>query len=125
MVKPYCELVVKEILPGVRALLAGELIKSGLTQAKAAAKLGVTQAAISQYTRELRGWKVQKISKDAAITAEIQKFSKKLVESDTDSVTMHGLLCNVCRIARSRGLLCEGHRQVLAGLDGCKLCIEK
>jgi hypothetical protein len=122
MVKPYCEIVVREILPGVRALLAAELVKSGLTQAKTAAKLGVSQAAVSQYSRELRGWRVQKIAKDPAVTAEIQRFSRKLMESDSDAVTIHGLLCNVCRVVRSRGLICEGHRELLSGLDNCKLC---
>ncbi len=125
MVKPYCEIVVREILPGVRALLANELLKNGLTQAKTAAKLGVTQSAVSQYRRELRGWKVQRISKDAAITDEIQKFSKKIMDSDPDAITIHGLLCDVCRLARMRGLLCEDHRQSLAGLDNCQLCMKK
>ena len=124
MVKPYCELVVRDILPGVRALLAAELLKSGLTQAKAAAKLGVSQAAISQYTRELRGWRVQKIAKDAAITSEVQKFARKLIDGEPDAATVHGLLCGVCRAVRSRGLICEDHRQALGGLDNCKLCTE-
>lgn len=125
MVKPYCELVVREVLPGVRALLAAELLKAGLTQTKAAAKLGVSQAAISQYRRELRGWRVQKITKDAAMMAEIQKFARKLTNTEADSVTIHVLLCDVCRLARARGLLCDGHRQVLAGLDSCRLCMQK
>jgi predicted transcriptional regulator len=123
MVKPYCEIVVREILPGVRALLAAELIKSGLTQSKAAAKLGVTQAAVSQYCRELRGWRVQRISKDAAIMAEIQKFSRKILDGEPDAVAIHGMLCNVCHIVRAHGLLCEDHKQSLSGLENCKLCM--
>lgn len=124
MVKPYCELVVKEVLPCVRALLAAELTKEGLTQAKAAVKLGVTQGAISQYRRAHRGWKAQKIERDPAITAEIKKFARKLIDSETDAITVHNILCSVCRIARSRGLLCEGHKESLAGLDNCKLCMK-
>ena len=123
MAKPYCELVVKEILPCVRALLAAELTKGGLTQTKVAAKLGVSQGAISQYKRALRGWKAQKIEKDPAIIAEIKKFAKKLVENETDTITVHTILCDVCRLSRARGLLCENHKQSLAGLDNCKLCM--
>jgi Predicted transcriptional regulator len=45
------EIVVERFLPTVRATLATELDERGLTQEEIAARLGVSQAAVSQYVR--------------------------------------------------------------------------
>ena len=56
--KPYCETVSKLLLPTIRALIARNLMENHkMTQQEAAAKLCVTQSAISQYRRNLRGSK--------------------------------------------------------------------
>jgi predicted transcriptional regulator len=51
-----CEFAVKAIIPAFRALIAKELIEYyQLKQENVAGLLGVTQPAISQYTRNVRG----------------------------------------------------------------------
>ena len=66
--KLYCEIVAKEILPSLRALVAKSLIeKYKLTQQDAAKRLGLTQGAISQYTRNIRGVKTKQMEKDEAV----------------------------------------------------------
>ena len=47
-----CEIVVKTVLPVMRAMVAKELIKVyNLKQVEVADLIGVTQAAVSQYVR--------------------------------------------------------------------------
>ncbi len=54
--RPPCEAVVKEVLPAIRAMLVRELIeRHRLSQVEVAEKLGITQPAVSQYLRMLRG----------------------------------------------------------------------
>jgi len=54
--KPFCEAVVSKILPAVRAVVATKLITDyGFSQTQAARSMGVSQPAISQYKRNLRG----------------------------------------------------------------------
>jgi len=56
--KTPCEEVIKEVIPTIRALIAKDLcLKYGFTQIEAAKKLGITQAAISQYISLKRGGK--------------------------------------------------------------------
>lgn len=54
-----CEIVASDVLPALRALISKQLIEGyGLTQKEAARKLGLTQPAISQYKKDVRGKKV-------------------------------------------------------------------
>lgn len=56
--RPPCEIVVKQVLPAFRALVAKDLIgKYRFSQVAAAKELGTTQAAISQYLCSKRGEK--------------------------------------------------------------------
>lgn len=53
-----CESFGRYALPKFRLLVAKELIeKYGFTQTEAARKLGITQAAISQYLHSKRGYR--------------------------------------------------------------------
>ena len=55
---PPCKVIIYEILPAFRLFLAKQLIKKhGYTQMEAASKMGITQAAISQYITAKRAAK--------------------------------------------------------------------
>ena len=55
---PQCEIVGKYVLPIFRSMLARELVhKFNLSQTEAAKKLGMTQAAVSQYLSSKRAYK--------------------------------------------------------------------
>lgn len=96
-----CEIAVRSILPSIRAALAHELIaKHDMTQAQVAAKLGVTQAAISQYRQGLRG-KTKNIQKEPQIASEIEQLANELVNDSLDSQKM----CSICaKIRAVKGL---------------------
>ncbi|MBP5203428.1 MAG: transcriptional regulator, partial [Candidatus Methanomethylophilaceae archaeon] len=51
-----CELIVMHVLPTARGALAKELVgRHGMTQVQVAALFGVTNAAVSQYLKAVRG----------------------------------------------------------------------
>lgn len=83
--KLYCEVVVGEILPALRALITSELIRSGLTQNEVAEKLGVTQPAVSQYKKFLRGEKVKELRKNKNVMSIIKNFSDDIAKEKISS----------------------------------------
>ena len=101
--KLYCETVAKEILPSLRALIAKSLIKNHkLTQEEAAKKLGLTQGAISQYSRYIRGIRAKQMEKDESINNEIDKFSSLLVSNLSHKEAVEKFY-DLCRAVIKRG----------------------
>lgn len=120
--KPFCELVVQEIFPTVRALIAKELMFSlNYTQTETAGKMGVTQPAISQYQRELRGKKVKLINKNKKVSGLIKECAKKLAKSNNPYTCI--VLCDICKEIRKTGLLCKLHREAIPALESCNICL--
>ena len=82
--KPYCEIVVQVVLPGVRALVAKELMQTHkMTQQQTSQKLGVSQAAVSQYTREIRGYKIRILEKDQVVMKEVANIASRIASDDS------------------------------------------
>lgn len=117
--KPVCEIVVQSILPRVRALLAQQLLASGLTQKEVADRLGLTQAAVSQYGRELRGSKAGQLQ---AVAGDIEALAEQLADKRATAATLMPAVCNICRKVRSSRALCAAHRELYAGLENCSEC---
>jgi predicted transcriptional regulator len=123
--KPYCETVSQFIIPTMRALIAKRLMeKYKLTQQSAASKLGLTQSAISQYIRDLRGSKVKSIEKDETISKEIDDFVDRMASGELNSLSAMNSFCNICRSIRKRKLLCEMHMKVFPGIKECRVCLD-
>ena len=96
----FCEVVVQDVLPAVRALLAKELMsKYDMTQQEAAKKLGLSQAAVSQYLRSLRGNKVKSIQKDPEIMSHVQRLASKLASGEIPSEKAYDEFCEICKNA--------------------------
>jgi len=70
--KTPCEIIVWDVLPGIRDALAEELVKNGISQKEASKMLGITPAAVSQYVSKKRGYKID--VKDA-VKDEIKKLA--------------------------------------------------
>ncbi len=84
------------MLPRIRADIAKELVKMGLSQKEAAKKLGVTPSAVSQYLHKKRGGKA-KMPKDYG--KMVEATAEKLLEADDEAVVL-ALLCRCCSAAR-------------------------
>lgn len=124
--KPYCEIAVQIILPAMRALVAKNLMeKYKLNQQEAASKLGVTQAAISQYSRDLRGSRVNILEKDKNIMEEIERFTDRMISEEFNSLSAMEAFCDICRAIRSKKLVCDVHMKSFPELKECKICFEK
>lgn len=98
--KLLCEMMVEEILPSVRALVAKDLMQIyGMNQTQVSKKLGVTQPAISQYIRELRGQKMNTIKSNKKIMVIIKKISKKIADEKLDEKN-DDVSCAICKRIR-------------------------
>lgn len=123
--KPYCETVSKLLLPTLRALIAKELMeKHKLTQQDAAIKLGVTQSAISQYRRALRGSNIKSIENDNEIVKEIENISKKIALNELNPLEALNDFCNICKKVRKRKILCNIHTKASPELENCAICLK-
>jgi predicted transcriptional regulator len=120
-----CEVVVRCALPSIRALIAEELVnKHNLNQAEAAKLLGVSQPAISLYCRKIRG-KAINLENNLEIKKLIEKLAEQLTKDKLSRKEFIPKLCEICRMVRAKGLLCETHKlfEPSIGIDGCDLCL--
>jgi predicted transcriptional regulator len=105
-------------------MLAKELMeKHSLTQKEAAKRLGLTQAAVSQYKRQLRGYNIKALQKEPKIMVELQKMASKIAESPISAIDLHVELCRLCGLIRSKSVLCAMHNELSEGFENCKICL--
>ena len=123
--KPYCEIASQYLLPTLRALIAKNLMeKYHMTQQDAASKIGLTQSAVSQYMRQLRGSKIKILEKDKVIMDEIDTFSGRIASGELNSLSILDAFCEICRSARRRKILCELHTKNFPNLKDCNICLK-
>jgi predicted transcriptional regulator len=91
-----CEHALWYVLPQIRAELAHELIKSGLSQRQAAEKLGLTPSAVSQYLHKKRGEKTKKSPRYRQL---IEKTATQ-IQKESKEEAIAKLICDCCRGAR-------------------------
>ena len=78
------ELIITELFPAARALIAKKLTDSyGLSQKEAAERLGVTQPAVSHYTRNLRGYRNEFLKENSPVEFKINEIAKKIASGET------------------------------------------
>lgn len=120
--KPFCEIMVQEIFPTVRALIAKELTGPlNHTQREAAARMGVTQPAISQYGKELRGKKAEILEADDKVLDAIRNAARALANSSNPYEA--SIMCGVCKEIRFSGAICRLHKAGVPELKNCRVCL--
>ncbi|AWR97791.1 transcriptional regulator [Acidianus sulfidivorans JP7] len=95
-ITPPCEISVKEILPAIRSIIANKLVKEkGLPIYEAAKLMGVTPAAVKNYTDKKRGNSSRElIENDKRIMDMISDLVEKIYSgSNLDLSTYYCLLC--------------------------------
>jgi len=99
--KTPCEVMIWYILPWIRRELTNSMIDDlGLTQVAVAKKLGITEAAVSQYRSKKRG----KVNiTDKKIQDEIILSAKQIVESEDQIMIKE--MCRICSLVRVSDLL--------------------
>ena len=116
--KAPCELIGWYLLPGVRAELAREMLKLGLSQKEVSEKLGMTQPAISQYLRRKRG---NEIKFNKQINSEIRKLAKSAAMGCNTSDQVFKI-CKICMAIRRDKALCELHMKHNSVPEKCNVC---
>lgn len=122
--KPFCEAVVFDILPAVRAIVATKLITDyGFSQTQAARRMGVSQPAISQYKRNLRGARSRILEKYPQVAELAGSIAVRIASGRDGGGTSTITFCELCRKIRLSGIGCEIHRSMDKSLSGCNICI--
>ena len=119
--KPFCEAVVKEVLPAVRSILAKELKQSGMKQEEIAKALGLTQASVSHYLKQARGKNVKMLESNKRLAKYLKETAQKIKDKKADPALE---FCCVCREIR-REVVCKFHKESSPNLKSCEICFTK
>lgn len=120
------ELVAKLAIPSIRALIARRLMTVyGLTQKQVADKLGITQAAVSNYVNGKRGITF-KVEEYPELELGIESLSESLAKGDGDESTIMTRMTEICDYIRLQRLMCTPHKALEPDLDvaSCHACDE-
>lgn len=121
--KPFCEVIVFEVLPAVRALVARELlVKHKLSQRRTARLLGVSQPAVSQYKRDLRGFKTELFSKNPGLKSMVERMAEGMAKGEIKDFQATLSFCELCKEIRFSGAGCELHGSRDKSRVKCSLC---
>ncbi len=102
-----CEVAVRSLVPALRSAIARELTQThGLKQKDVASLLGVTQTAVSKYTRHVRGT-VLKIEEVEEVQPTIKEIVVSLANGSMSKYELVTKFCVACEIIRQKGLMCE------------------
>lgn len=117
--RPPCEIVIRELLPKIRAGVARRLSEEDMSQSEIGDSLGITQAAVSKYLGK---------------TPEIDENLQSLVENISDMIITGTnrpdqtvkAICRTCMYLRIGSSTCKRHRELISALEeaDCRICSE-
>jgi len=124
--RPPCELVVRDILPAFRSLVAKKLIaKHNLSQVAAAKKLSTTQAAISQYLGSKRGDRMLKeLESMPEIESTASRMAERIANGRFTPIEAIVSFCKLCTAIRMEESICSLHRDLASVPLGCSICLK-
>jgi predicted transcriptional regulator len=116
--------VVQHILPALRLEITKELVeKYRMKRSDAAAKMGVTPAAVTQYLNRARGGSATTLLEGSGKVMEIvYELSRDIAAGESPLDVLLLKLCRACAAARSEGLVCQLHRESMPGLVDIRSC---
>jgi hypothetical protein len=103
-----CEIGVLYVIPTIRSELAKELLKLGMNQKNISILLNVSQAAISQYKNDKRGYGI-KFNKE--IQGLIKEFAKDLYESRATEKDIVPRTCQICKMVNLKDILIQLNKE--------------
>jgi len=121
-----CEVAVRSVVPAIRAGLAMELIQTHkLKQIDTANLLGITQTAVSKYTRYVRG-RVIEIEKVEEIQEMITETAMMIANGEMSRRQLVIRFCQICKLVRQKGLMCELCKRSNPSIDisQCLICLK-
>jgi len=112
-------------VPAVRALLAKELVeKHNLKQDEVAEILGISQSAVSKYTRNVRGHVIE-IDGIQEIEYLVNRMIGLLLDRTYQREEFLRHFCQTCTIIRKRGLMCQYCKKAdpKIKIEECRFCV--
>ena len=105
--KSPCEEIVWDVLPSIRAAIAEELVKRGISQKEVSRMLGITPPAVSQYVSKKRGYNIvfREDSREAIV-----RLAEDLIEQKVQGGDLVGRICAVCRMLQEDESACISAR---------------
>jgi predicted transcriptional regulator len=99
--KPPCE-VFRDFLPAIRAILVKDLVeRHHLSQVEVADRLGITQPAVSQYLRSLRGAsRVRALLKRSDFMSSLRRLSDAIAAGEMGGDQIAREYCHLCAMLR-------------------------
>ena len=113
--KLYCEAIALDVLPPLRSLIAKELLASGLNQTQVAQHLRISQPAVSQYLRNIRG--IKELENDAEVKKELKNICGKLLDKNCPNLYKSKEFSMLCSIIMKKKLV-DGIEQI----NDCNIC---
>jgi predicted transcriptional regulator len=104
------------LIPAIRKELGKELIAKGLSQKETSVKLGLTEAAVSQYVSKKRA---TGIKFDKEISGEIKKAVERIMDGKGITKEIH----DISEMCRKSGMLCKIHKKHEKIEGRCELCM--
>jgi predicted transcriptional regulator len=108
------EIEVWYIIPAIRREVAKGMVKKGLKQREVAKRLGVTDAAVSQYFTSKRG-------KEVKFSQRINREIAGSVERMLKGANVMREIQKLCKLCHDDGICCYIHKHHGAPSD-CRVC---
>lgn len=111
--KPPCMVVVKYILPSIRALVARSLVEEyNMKPIKVASKMDITPAAVTQYMKGVRGIKeIGELEESEKVKESIRGIVEALFKENVDEMEVLEKMCEACKTIKKEEILCKLHRE--------------
>ena len=124
--RPPCELVVREIIPAFRTLVAKQLIrKHHFSQMEVAKRLGTTQATISYYLYSKRGKKgMEHLQSKPLVQSTANEVAGRIANNKFSLIDATLVFCKLCRALKGEELMCDMHKRLVSLPENCNVCAE-
>jgi len=122
---PVCEISSKYLLPVFRSKVVKILVdERGLTQIEVAKLLDISQATVSLYVGQKRGFS-KKFNSSFDLNV-MDHYARSFAEeiSNNPSIETMEYFCALCMELRRKGLLCNIHKGVSGVPSDCKVCLK-
>jgi uncharacterized protein len=121
------EIESKLLIPAIRAILSKELvIEKGLKEEEVARMLGITQAAVSNYLRGIRGDNelISKLMSLSEIMSMIKEISNDLSTNRAYTAKTLSKFIGLCNYMRYSLIICDAHHSLERNIDEkvCEQC---
>jgi len=121
------EIESKSLIPALRAILAKDLAKKhNIREDEISKMLGVTQAAISNYIRGIRGDPklIEKLLCEEQVANMINEISDDLSSDRAYTPSSLSKFIGLCNYIKSSLLICDIHHNLESNIDDevCKEC---